>query len=251
MIIKLSKKSIINIHYITIIYLVLSLVAGGIELYLLSLVIVLLHESAHYTMAKYFHFDIEEIVILPFGAYLLIKDMYLHDIKEELCVVMAGPSTHLFLYYIIHLFFDGYYKEYLLTFNAFIFMFNLLPVYPMDGHRIISLLLQKIYDLKKALYLSLKISVFSFCLLFLFYFKIETVVIILYLMQCQYQYFKDIPYHLRYVYAHISIDNKHKKKIIHNKYMYKRGYSNYYLIDNKLYNENDVAFMLLKTVKNI
>ena len=251
MIIKLLKKSIINLHYLTLIYLVIFFFIGEIGLYLSSLAIVLIHELAHYYMARYFKFEIEKIVVLPFGAYLLLKDMYLHDIKEELCVVLAGPATHLFLYYVINIFFNGYYKEYLLTFNSFIFIFNLLPIYPMDGHRIISLLIQTIYDLKKSLYLSLKISLFSFCILFIYYFKLETMVIIIYLLQCQYLYFKDIPNHLRYVYSHISTINKFDSKIIHDKYIYRRGYHNYYLIDNKLYSENDMVFMLLKTVKNI
>ncbi len=190
-------------------------------------------------------------MILPFGAYLSLKDMYLHDIKEELCVVLAGPATHLFLYYIISFVFTGYLKDYLLTFNSFIFIFNLIPIYPMDGFRVISLLLQKVFDLKKSLYISLKISVFSFCVLSLFYFELETMVIIVYLMQCQFQLFKDIPNQLRYLYAHITAKNDEKSKIINHEYIYRRGYHNYYLIKNKLYDESEIVFDLLKTTKNI
>ena len=251
LIMKLSKKSIINVHPLTFIYIILSFIAGRIGIYLISLLIVVIHEMAHYFMARYFCFEIDKIEILPFGAYLLLKDMHLHDIKEELCVVMAGPATHLFLYYIILFLFNGYFEEYLLTFNSFIFIFNMLPIYPMDGHRIISLFLQKVYDIKKALYLSLKISIFCFCLLSLFYFELETLVIIIYLLQCQFQYFKDIPNQLRYIYSHINTQSEFNKNIINNKFIYRRGYRNYYLIDDKLYSENEAQFILLKKVKNI
>ena len=248
---KHSKKSFINVHPLTYIYLILSLFVGRIEIYFYSLFIVVIHETAHYMIAKYFCFEIDRMTILPFGAYLRLKDMYLHDIKEELCVILAGPSTHLFLYYVILILCDGDRQDYLLTFNSFIFIFNLIPIYPMDGHRIISLLMQSVFDLKKALYLSMKLSIFCLCLLSLFYFALETFVMIVYLATSQIQYYKDIPQSLRYVYSHITDHHRYKRKIIHRAYHYRRGYQNYYLLNDKTYNEKDVVFEVLKNIKNI
>ena len=249
---KRLKTSIIKVHPITFVYLILSALIGHISLYLSSLFLVFIHEMAHYSMARYFHFEIDKIEILPFGAYLSLKDVYNHDIKEELCVVLAGPATHLFLYYIILFCFKGEYQQYLFTFNSFLFLFNLLPIYPMDGYRILSLLIQSVYDLKKSLYISLKISVFALSVLSLFYFEIETMVIIIYLLQSQFYCYKSINEQLRYVYSHISYTNDNsKRKIIHDCFEYRRGYNNFFIIENKLYNEKDVVFELLKTIKNI
>lgn len=248
---KLLQASIINIHPLTFFYLLMSLLAGEIEYYVLSLFIVLVHEMAHYISALYFCFEINKIVVLPFGAYLQLNDMYLHDIKEELCVVLAGPATHLFLFYIIQIIFEGRIEEYLLTFNSFVFIFNMLPIYPMDGHRMISLLIQSVCDLKTSLYISLKISVLSFCILSMFYFEIETFVIIVYLLQSQLQYYFSIPDILRSVYAHINYEDQSRKIIIQKEYKYKRGYNNFYIINNKLQDENEVIFNLINTSKNI
>ena len=126
-------------------------------------------------MAYYFHFEIEEVQILPFGAYLSLKDFYNHEIIEEICVVLAGPCSHLIMFMIIELLPVNDISEYLKMMNTLIFYFNLVPIYPMDGHRLICLLLQLCIDLKKAFEVSLKISVFSLVILSVFYLSYEIV----------------------------------------------------------------------------
>ena len=68
-----------------------------------------------------------------------------------MCVVLAGPISHLFIYFAIQIISFGIYQQFLMTMNMFVFAFNLLPIYPLDGGRFMSLLLQSIMDLKKAL----------------------------------------------------------------------------------------------------
>ena len=158
----------IDIHPVTLIYFVLAWIGGYLKWYLSTLLIVCLHEICHLLMAYYFDFEIDKVEILPFGAYLSLNDFYFHPIREEICVVLAGPCSHLLIYGLILALSSGVYQEYLLTMNIMVFVFNLVPIYPMDGGRIIGLILQSVMDLKKALYLTLKISVFVFCILFCF-----------------------------------------------------------------------------------
>ncbi len=110
-----------------------------------------------------FSFSIEKIEILPFGAYLYLEDFYFQPIWKEMCVVLAGPCSHLFIYAGIQMLSHGVYQDFLLTMNMFVLCFNLLPIYPLDGGRFLSLLLQSIIDLKKALLITLKISIFVYC----------------------------------------------------------------------------------------
>ncbi|MDE6952514.1 MAG: hypothetical protein K2P09_01735 [Erysipelotrichales bacterium] len=143
MIMRLLKKLFLNvhIHFLTFVYIVFSIIGGYFDLYFYSLLIVIIHEMCHLLMAYYFNFKIEKVEILPFGAYLSLKDFYFHSILEELCVVLAGLASHLFLYvFISHFCYVN--KQYLLMINSYVFYFNLIPVYPMDGHRIVCLLLQ-------------------------------------------------------------------------------------------------------------
>ncbi len=247
---RLLKKLFLNvhIHFLTFVYIVFSIIGGYFDLYFYSLLIVIIHEMCHLLMAYYFNFKIEKVEILPFGAYLSLKDFYFHSILEELCVVLAGLASHLFLYvFISHFCYVN--KQYLLMINSYVFYFNLIPVYPMDGHRIVCLLLQFLLDLKSAMQLSLKISVFSLVVLGVCYLKMNTLVILCYLLVQQFVFAKYIPQYLRFYYSQLSTQFPMKKKKIHSVYHYRRGYHNYYWIDSVLYDEKEVIYHLLRGIK--
>lgn len=239
----------IEVHPITLIYFLLALIGGYLKWYLSTLAIVCFHELCHLMMAYYFHFEIDKIEILPFGAYLSLDDFFYHPIIHEICVVLAGPCSHLFLYFFIETFINGVYQDYLLMMNMFVFGFNLVPIYPMDGGRLMSLLLQRLMDLKRALELSLKISVFSFCVLSICYLKINTLVIIGYLFVQQITYWKAIPTMLRQYYSHIPSLYERKKIILNQKFIYRRDYHNYYQRQEGMVDEKDMVYELLLSVK--
>lgn len=237
-----------HIHWLTYVYILLSIIGGFFEKYFYSLLIVCIHELCHLLMAYYFQFHIEKIELLPFGAYLSLKDFYFHSISEELCVVLAGPASHLFIYIVIQ-YLSIEYRDYLLMMNAFVFFFNLLPIYPMDGHRVICLILQSFIDLKNAFVLSLKISVFSLVLLGVFYLQTQTLIMIIYLFVQQFALAKNIPQYLRMYFSQIGSFQYQKKGKVHTSLIYRRGYHNYYWLGYTLYDEKEMVFELLKNVK--
>lgn len=239
----------IEVHPLTLLYFILSMMGGYLKWYLSALAIVLLHEICHLLMAYYFHFEIDKIEILPFGAYLSLKDFYFHPILHEICVVLVGPCSHLLIYVIILWVSHGVYQEYLLSINMFVFMFNLVPIYPMDGGRIVGLVLQSFMDLKKALYLSLKISVFVFCILTVCYLQMNTIVIIGYLCVQQFLYWRFIPHYLRQYYTHLPTLYKRSRVTINQELIYRRGYHNYYQMNDQIIDEKDMVFMLLRDIK--
>lgn len=91
----------VHVHFVTFLYAIIAFVVGYEKMFLSALGIVCIHELCHLLMAYYFHFQIEKIEILPFGAYLFIKDFYYHSILEEICVVLAGPCSHLIIDFFI------------------------------------------------------------------------------------------------------------------------------------------------------
>lgn len=223
-------------------------IGGYLKWYLSALGLVCIHEMCHLLMAYYFRFQILKIEILPFGAYLAIDDFYNHPILEEMCVVLAGPSCHFFLYLIIRSFSWNLYQDYLLEMNMVILVFNLLPIYPLDGGRFIGLLLQKYLDLQTALYFQLKLSVLALCILSVFYLQMNTIIIIGYLFVQQFLYRKSIPIQLRCVYSRIPTFSFSKMKV-HYHLQYRRGYRNYYLIDGNVYDDCQMMYELLKSIK--
>lgn len=239
----------IDIHPVTLLYFILAWMGGYLKWYLSTLVIVCLHEICHLLMAYYFHFEIDKIEILPFGAYLSLDDFYFHPIIHEICVVLAGPCSHLFIYWLIVSFTQGVYQDYLLSMNMFVFVFNLVPIYPMDGGRILGLVLQSVMDLKKSMYLHLKISVFTFCFLSVFYLRINTLIILSYLLMQQFLYYKFIPQYLRKYYSQIPTLYERSQMIVHDRLIYRRGYHNYYLQGSQMRDEKEMIFALLKDIK--
>lgn len=240
----------VEIHPITLFYFVFAWFGGYLKWYLSSLGIVCFHEICHLLMAYYFHFDIKKIEILPFGAYLSLGDFYFHDIIEEFVVVMAGPCSHLLMELFFKTFYHGIYLDYLLMMNHYVFFFNLLPIYPLDGGRMICLFLQSMMDLKKAFLFHLKISVLSLCVLTIFYIRLNTFVMICYLFVQQIFYYRFIYQYLRQYYSHIPTLKKERKTMIHDTLTYRRGYLNYYFIQGSLVHEKDMVYLLMRNVKN-
>lgn len=239
----------IEVHPVTLVYFVLAWLGGYLKWYLSALLIVCIHEICHLMMAYYFHFDIEKIEILPFGAYLSLNDFYFHSMLEEVCVVLAGPCSHLFIWQGILMLSSGVYQEYLLQINYAVLIFNLLPIYPLDGSRIICLFLQRFMDLKKAFYFHLKISVFCLCVFIVFYLQVNTFIIMSYLVVQQFYYYRFIPKYLRKYYGQIPTFKDTQKIKFHNEMSYRRGFSNYYQINNNIYHEKEIVYKLIEDVK--
>lgn len=239
----------VHIHFLTFVYFILAWLGGYLKWYLSTLLIVCLHEICHLLMAYYFHFRIQKIEVLPFGAYLVLDDFYFHSILHEMCVVLAGPCSHLLIYEGIVLFSEGVYQQYLLTMNMFVFLFNLLPIYPLDGSRFLCLLLQSVMDLKRALWWNLKISVLMYCLLLIFYLQSNTVVILSYLFYQIFHYHQFIYTYLRQYYSKIPSFSCHRPPIIQQRLYYRRGYHNYYQIHSQIIDEKEMVPFLLKSIK--
>ena len=108
--------------------------------------IVLFHELGHAVSAQFFNWKIKRILILPFGGICEVDEHGNRPIKEELIITAAGPFQHLLIAVIIFAlaaasFISADYAQLLTKFNLMVLFFNLLPIWPLDGGKIIHLLL--------------------------------------------------------------------------------------------------------------
>ena len=83
-----------KIHPLTYLYLLLAFISGS-SYYVAFLFFSILHEIGHYLVALYFSFEIEKIMILPFGAFLSLKDLGKHYVYEEIGMLLCGPFINL------------------------------------------------------------------------------------------------------------------------------------------------------------
>lgn len=111
---------------------------------LLVFFIIVMHELGHASMAWSFRWRIKRIVFLPFGGVAEVDEHGNRPAKEELFVILAGPLQHLWLFIAAWLLVtagwisDNLYQHFW-QFNLAILLFNLLPVYPLDGGKLLML----------------------------------------------------------------------------------------------------------------
>lgn len=128
---------------------------------------VFLHELGHFIMASFLGYKLNKINFMPFGASLSGKENVFYKTKHEVLVSIAGPLTNLILliislalfwcFPVCYIFLEDFYFANLIT-----LMFNLLPVYPLDGGRVINAIFKRKGNVKKA-YKKTKIIGFIVC----------------------------------------------------------------------------------------
>lgn len=199
--------------------------------YYLNLIVftslILVHELGHYLTAKMLNFNVENITIYPYGGITKINDLINRDINEELLIATSGIITQFLFYILIYLLYNkSYIREY--TFNLYtiynnrIIFFNLLPIIPLDGSKIINLLFNKIFNYNLSNKLTILISLLTILLLILSnLYKLNYSNIMIYLILIFYIY--DLYKKRKYLY----------NKLLLERYLYNIKYSKIKIINNQ------------------
>ncbi|WP_028402940.1 M50 family metallopeptidase [Ectobacillus panaciterrae] len=104
--------------------------------------IVFVHELGHGFAAAYYGWRIKQIQLLPFGGVAELEEHGNKPLKEELLVILAGPAQHVWMImaaYALHwagFMGDSFYTFFLWN-NITILLFNLLPIWPLDGGKLV------------------------------------------------------------------------------------------------------------------
>ncbi|MBQ4342710.1 MAG: site-2 protease family protein [Erysipelotrichaceae bacterium] len=128
------------------------------------------HEAAHALSGWFFGCDVLCVKVYPFGLCAHLEGIdNLSNLKKAF-VYFSGPSVHLFVQILIVLFWkldilSLVMRNYLTQLNLNYFIFNLLPIYPLDGYHLFLTFLQvKLSFYSSAIFMQLV----SFIALFLF-----------------------------------------------------------------------------------
>ena len=120
---------------------------------LLSFTFVIIHEIAHILTSKLFGSNFNNFRIGAYGSRVDLIDLdFLRD-KERLLIYISGPAINLMIViigYIISLGNENLIIKIIIEVNLAITLFNLLPAYPLDGARVLEILLSKKMIYKKA-----------------------------------------------------------------------------------------------------
>ncbi len=152
--------------------LILAIILDEIGLYFCFCAFTILHELSHYFVAKKLGYLAKSIKLNFFGASLEGLDDF--SISDEIRVILAGPLFNLSIIILCYLCFWFYPESYhylgdVLLANWAIFVFNFLPVYPLDLGRILHALFSKKLKREDSLKKVKRISIIVIAILFAIY----------------------------------------------------------------------------------
>ncbi|MGE8206088.1 M50 family metallopeptidase [Heyndrickxia sp. NPDC080065] len=139
--------------------------------------IIFVHEMGHGAMAHFFSWKIKKISILPFGGVAEMDEHGNRPLKEELLVIAAGPIQHVWLSALMYLLFKVNlvslsFFEMFMSYNMMILVFNLLPIWPLDGGKFLHIL----FSVNKPFLESVRVSLIS-SFIFLIVFHLLSIII--------------------------------------------------------------------------
>ena len=130
-----------------------------LKVYLIVMLFALLHEIAHLLVGIILKFRPMQIEMMPFGFWIDLEpkeeDYKRKIIKSNITelkyifVALAGPLFNLIMVILFEkLNIEKTIKDLIIYSNFFLFIFNLIPIYPLDGGRILRSIL-RIFQGKK------------------------------------------------------------------------------------------------------
>jgi len=230
---------VINIFKLSIPFIlsfIISILIGQFKIFIFLLSITLFHELGHIIMGLIVKYKVEKVIILPLGALTIFNKKINSNIIKELLVTIMGPIFQIILFFFIN-------QDKYIYYNLYLLIFNLLPIYPLDGYKLLQIFLYNVIPFNKVNIITLLISILVLILLLIL--RPTSIIIyfifIIFLYQILKEY-KNIKYIFnkflfeRYLY---NIKFKKNKLILKKEDMYKYK-SHTFIINNLIKNEKEI-----------
>lgn len=205
------------------------------------------HECMHVLIAKICKYKIEKITIYPFGLCASIENFEYRNSILEIIVTVAGLSVHV----VVHLFlplckplFSPVFLAYMQNANIALLLFNCLPIYPLDGGRIVRNILELFlpYQMAKKIAMCTSCIFFIICMYTLSFTSLQrcffSIVMSVYYISLILYFKKDV--HTFYMYRFIHPIQKNIK--MHSCNDIYKNHTNVYIKNGCIKNEKDFLY---------
>ena len=217
----------IEFHYTYLIMAVGLVLTGHFINLIIFTSLILVHEMGHVSASLLFGYKIDKVIIYPYGGITKINKLINTKIEKDLVVAIAGilfQSIYFFLILILSE--KAMIREY--TFNLFlmyhksILFFNLLPIIPLDGAKIVNLIISKYLNFNLANTFTVVISLLAVIIFLIsntYQNNYSMIMVLGVLFQNIYKFYKEISF----IY----------NKFLLERYLYNFNYSKIKVIKNK------------------
>lgn len=186
------------------------LLVNDIKIYIILMIFAMAHEIAHLITGIILGLKPKSISILPYGFKILfdvkVKDLNTKIGKgtilsiKKIIIALAGPMVNIIFIIIFWIFkykIFGITYDYIVYANMLIAIFNLLPIYPLDGGRVIKEIIHIKYGTSKSYSMIIKINEIAISILsiitsilVLYYKNWLLIIVLLYLWYIAYESIK-------------------------------------------------------------
>jgi len=140
---------LITVNVQIFIIIILLILSNQIQIYSVLMLFTLLHELSHMLAGILLKLKPKELKINPFGISILFEN-YAKEEKKKILVALSGPLFNIMIAIIVSFMkIESTLKEIIIYANILIGAFNLLPIYPLDGGRILKLVLKKTHNFEE------------------------------------------------------------------------------------------------------
>lgn len=166
----------------------ISFLSGYFQYIYILLLIIFIHEFGHFFISNLINIKANKIIIYPFGG-LTIYDSDLNlNTNKELISLLGGITFQLLFYFLVVII----HNNNLMTDNVFniikriniiLISFNFLPILPLDGGRLLNILLDKIFPYKLSNKLTLIVSILFLGLFIIYKRTILSILLFVFLLK--------------------------------------------------------------------
>ena len=176
-------------------FLIIIILTGNFNYFIVYFSLLFIHEFGHAITRIILGYKLERIIFYPLGGITIFNLPINIPLKKELLILIMGPLMQIFGYLILKNFFS-----YIQVYHYTLLIFNLLPLYPLDGGKILNILCNYQFNYLKSFNIVCCVSIIIIMMLLIYsinHFNLNLVIMIFLMTNKLYKTYKN-----RYYYYH-------------------------------------------------